>query len=100
MSGGGREPGLHQKRELAVAHDYAVRLALIAFATASIQGIATRAEFETALKLALGAAAAAFVVGWLCGEMARRVVEESVQPATGRNEPSPAPASVPQSPGR
>jgi hypothetical protein len=85
---------------LAVAHEYAVRLALIAFATASIQGIATRADFEPALKLALSAAAAAFVVGWLCGEMARRIVEESVQPAAGREEPSPAPASAPQAKGR
>jgi hypothetical protein len=83
-----------------VAHEYAVRLALIAFATATIQGIAMRAAFEPALKLALGAAAAAYVLGWLCGETARRIVEESVQIAAGRDAPSPTPTSAPQTPGR
>jgi len=63
----------------AVAQEYAVRLALIAFATAATQGLVTRAEFQPALKLALGAAFAFYLLGWLCGEMARRIVEESVQ---------------------
>ena len=45
-----------------MAYDYAARLALIAFATAAIQGLATRAAFEPALKLALAAAAA--VTSW------------------------------------
>jgi len=85
---------------MAVAHEYAVRLALIAFATATIQGMATRAAFEPALKLALGAAAAAFVLGWLCGEMARRVVEESVQIAARREAPSHTPSSASPSTGR
>jgi len=66
-------------REAAVAQEYAVRLALIAFATAAIQGLVMRAEFQPALKLALAAALAFYVLGWLCGEMARRIVEESVQ---------------------
>jgi hypothetical protein len=85
---------------MAVAHEYAVRLALIAFATATIQGMATRAAFEPALKLALGAAAAAFVLGWLCGEMARRIVEESVQITASREAPSPTPTSAPPSTSR
>lgn len=65
-----------------MANDYAVRLALIAFATAAVQGVCTGAAFEPALKTALAAAAAFYVLGWLCGEMARRLVEEGVQ----RNE--------------
>ena len=82
-----------------MAHDYAARLALIAFATAVIQGLATRAAFEPALKLALTAAAAAYILGWLCGEMARRIVEESVQPVIDKEVP-PVPTSTPQSRGR
>jgi hypothetical protein len=85
---------------MAVAHQYAARLALIAFATAVIQGLAMRAAFEPALKLALAAAAAAYVLGWFCGEMARRIVEESVQLGTNREATPPTPTSTPQSPGR
>jgi hypothetical protein len=79
-------------RDIAVAHEYAVRLALIAFATAAIQGLATRAAFEPALKLALAAAASFYVLGWFFGEMARRIVVESIQPANT----SPAPPTTPQ----
>ena len=79
-----------------MAHDYGVRLALVAFATATIQGLLARSAFEPALKLALGAAAGFYCLGWLCGEMARRIVEESVQaPASGQpsspTSSSPAP---------
>jgi len=87
-----------------VAHEFAVRLALIAFATAAIQGLANRADFEAALKLALAAAAACYVLGWLCGELARRVVEESVRRTAEAPAPVPiavpTPTSAPQSPGR
>jgi hypothetical protein len=61
-----------------VAQEYAVRLALISFATAAVQGLVVRADFTLALKSALAAAAAFYVLGWLCGEMARRIVEESI----------------------
>jgi hypothetical protein len=91
-------------RDKAVAHEFAVRLALIAFATAAIQGLANRADFEAALKLALAAAAACYVLGWLCGELARRVVEESVRRTTSNPvtvaAPVPTPTSAPQTPGR
>ena len=87
-----------------MAHVYAVRLALIAFATAAIQGLAARAAFEPALKLALSAAAVCYVLGWLCGEMARRIVEESVRfaanPPSPVTTPAPVPTSTPQAPGR
>jgi hypothetical protein len=62
-----------------VAQEYAVRLALIAFATTAVQGLVMRSDFEPTLKSALAATAVFYVLGWLCGEMARRVVEESVQ---------------------
>ena len=87
-----------------MAHEYGVRLALIAFATAAIQGLATRAAFEPALRTALAAAAAFYVLGWLCGEMARQIVEESVTRAV--NLPAiplitaPTPKAAPQAPGR
>lgn len=61
-----------------MAQEYAVRLAWIVFATAAIQGLVMRADFEPALKSALAAALVFYVLGWLCGEMARRAVEESV----------------------
>jgi hypothetical protein len=82
-----------------LAHEYAVRLALIAFATAAVQGLFARCAFEPALKLALGAAGVFYVLGWVCGEMARRVVEESVQLGTNREAPL-TPASAPPSSGR
>lgn len=77
-----------------MANDYAVRLALIAFATAAIQGLFTRAAFEPALKTALAATAAFYVLGWLCGEMARRLVEEGVQ-RNDKQQPATAPGSSP-----
>jgi hypothetical protein len=85
----------------AVAHQYAARLSLIAFATATIQGAMRQAGFEPALKFALAAAAAFFVLGWLCGELARRIVEESVTVAnrTQTSAPSPAPP-IPNTTGR
>jgi hypothetical protein len=88
-----------QVRESAVAQEYAFRLALIAFATAAVQGLVMRAAFQPALKSALAAAFAFYVLGWLCGEMARRIVEESVAlvrskatvPANTSTQSSPAP---------
>jgi hypothetical protein len=61
-----------------VAVQFASRLSLIAFATMSVRGIVTGADFEGALKTALLAAAAFYGLGLIVGEMARRVVEESV----------------------
>jgi hypothetical protein len=82
-----------------VAHEYAVRLALVAFATAAIQGLLTRSAFEPALKLSLGASAGFYLLGWLCGEMARRIVEESVQPLAS-SQPPENPTITPQAPRR
>ena len=62
-----------------MAQAYAVRLALIAFATAAIQGLMRGAAFEPALKLALIAAAAFYGLGWFLGELGRRIVVEGVE---------------------
>jgi hypothetical protein len=64
---------------LAVAQEYAGRLALVAFITSAVQGLLGGSSFEPALKYALAAAGVCYVLGWLCGELARRLVAESVQ---------------------
>lgn len=87
--------------ESAVAHEYAVRLALIAFATTAIQGLVTRNDFEPTLKSALIAAAVFYGLGWLCGEMARRLVEESVQSNRAHAAvPANTPTPISPTPGR
>jgi hypothetical protein len=67
------------RRETPVAHEYAIRLALVAFATATAHGIGKGSGFEPALKYALAAAGIFYIVGWLCGEIAQRIITESVQ---------------------
>ena len=61
-----------------MAQEFAFRLALIAFITAAVQGLICGAAFEPGLKSALGASAVCYLLGWVCGDLARRVVEESV----------------------
>jgi hypothetical protein len=62
-----------------VATQFGYRLALIAFATATLRGALTGSDFEGTLHTALLAGAAFFVLGMICGELARRVVEEQVE---------------------
>lgn len=57
----------------------AARLSLIAFATVSLRGVMTSGQFEGTLKTALAAAVAFYVIGLICGNLARRVVEEGAQ---------------------
>lgn len=59
-----------------MAHEFAVRLALIAFATAAMRGLFSGADFQPAIQTALLALGAFYVVGLVCGEVARRLVEE------------------------
>jgi hypothetical protein len=61
-----------------VAVQFASRLSLVAFATMSVRGILTGADFEGALKAALIAAGLFYGLGLLLGELARRVIEENV----------------------
>lgn len=60
-----------------VAAQFAVRLALIAFAVAELRGAMLGGDFSAATKGALLAFAASFALGLVAGELARRVVEES-----------------------
>jgi hypothetical protein len=76
-----------------VAQEYATRLSMIAFATAVIQGLATGAAFEPALKHALSALALFFGLGLVVGELARRIVEDRWQASRNTDE-----NSIPQSP--
>lgn len=73
-----------------MAHEFAVRLALIAFATAAIQGLVAGAAFQPAVKTALFVLAVFYGFGYVCGELARRVVEESVQAAAQAAADQPA----------
>lgn len=57
---------------------YAQQLALIAFATVLLQAAGSGAAFETTVTLGLQVLVLFYVVGALLGEMARRVVEDSV----------------------
>ena len=61
-----------------MAHEYGVRLATIAFATALLQGVIGGAGFSNTLQSGLLALAIFYGLGWLTGEVARRAVEESV----------------------
>lgn len=63
----------------AVAQEFATRLAMIAFSTATIQGLMTGAAFEPALKHALLALAVFYGLGLAVGELARRIVEDQWQ---------------------
>jgi len=62
-----------------VAGQFAFRLSLIAFATASLRGLIAGVTFSGGLKTALAAAALFYCLGLIVGEMARRVIEEHVQ---------------------
>ncbi len=59
--------------------EFGLRLGLIAFAAVGLQNTLLATPFESAAATAVGASVAFFVVGLACGEIARRIVEESVQ---------------------
>lgn len=62
-----------------MAHEFGIRLALIAFATASFQGVFRGSDFQESLTAALVCLILFYVVGHVCGELARRVIEENVK---------------------
>tara|TARA_R110002095_G_scaffold173588_2_gene150952 strand:- start:881 stop:1102 length:222 start_codon:yes stop_codon:yes gene_type:complete len=62
-----------------VALHYAFRLSLIAFATESVRGIFSHADFIGATQSALVAAIIFFGLGLVLGEIATRLVEESAR---------------------
>ncbi len=57
---------------------FASRLALIAFAAASLRGLISGAAFQGTLQAALVAMAVFYGLGLVLGDLARRVVEEHV----------------------
>ena len=61
-----------------MAVGFAIRLSLIAFAAASFRGLLTQSDFQSTIETAMVAVAVFFVLGFIFGELARRVVEESV----------------------
>jgi len=62
-----------------VALHYAFRLSLIAFATESVRGIFSHADFIGATQSALVAAVIFFGLGLVLGEVATRLVAESAR---------------------
>ncbi len=62
-----------------MALHYAFRLSLIAFATESVRGIISHTDFLGATQSALIAAVIFFGLGLVFGEVASRLVEESVR---------------------
>lgn len=56
----------------------ASRLALIAFATVAMRGVLDRAGLEATLNAALFAGAILFPFGLVLGELARRLIEDTV----------------------
>ncbi len=62
-----------------MALHYAFRLSLIAFATESVRGIFSHADFIGATQSALVAAIIFFGLGLVLGEIATRLVEESAR---------------------
>ena len=77
-----------------MARQFAVRLALVAFAASTVQGLCESVDFAGTLHSALWHAGAFFGLGWVCGELAGRVVEENArQEVTRRWQEYEAPAS-------
>lgn len=62
-----------------MARQFAGRLALVAFATASVRGLISGAEFQGTLQGALIVLAVFYGLGLVLGDLARRVVEENAQ---------------------
>ena len=62
-----------------VVWQFATRVSMIAFATVCLRGMLLGSEFLGTIRTALLAGACFYCLGAILGEIARRVVEESVQ---------------------
>ena len=62
-----------------VAWQFATRISMITFATVCLRGMLLGSEFLGTIRSALLAGAGFYCLGAIVGEIARRVVEESVQ---------------------
>ena len=61
-------------------------MALIAFALCLVMGIEAENDFSTTLVRALKALAVTFMVGWIIGMMAQRMLEENLSPPVKKPE--------------
>jgi len=68
-----------------VASQFAYRLSLIAFATTTVRGLLSGADFYGTIQTALAALGLFFLAGLVLGELARRVIEESVDTQIARS---------------
>jgi hypothetical protein len=71
-------PAVNGRIETLATH-FAGRLALISFATAALRGLACGADFFGTIQTALIALGAFYVLGFIIGEAARRIVEENAR---------------------
>ncbi len=78
-----------------MATQFGIRLSLIAFATVVLRGAMRLDGFEDTLRTGLYAAGAFFLLGLVCGEIARRLIEEVVQNEHLRRQPETAGQSKP-----
>ena len=67
-----------------MARQFAVRLALIAFAASTIHGLIDSVDFAATMQSALLHGAAFFGLGWVCGQLAGQVVEENARQEVAR----------------
>ena len=67
-----------------MARQFAVRLALVAFAAATIRGLIEADDFAGTVQSALWQGTAFFGLGWVCGELAGKVVEENARQEAAR----------------
>ena len=70
------EGGGRGERKTPVAANYACRFAMIAFGTTVLRGAMGGSDFEGTVWAALAATAVFYGLGFVLGELARRVVEE------------------------
>lgn len=62
-----------------MARQFATRLGLLAFAASTAEALGTGVDLGSALTTALWRLALFYGLGWVCGELARRLVEEDAQ---------------------
>jgi len=67
-----------------VSTQFATRLSLIAFFATLVQGVVTGAGFADTVQDGLAAMAVFYGLGWVLGELARLIVEESARAEVDR----------------
>ena len=71
-----------------MAHEFGLRLGLIAFAATSARQTLLLADFSDAVPASLMTLVCFYGIGCLAGEIARRLVEESLGPEESLPEPA------------